>query len=122
MAAFGPSSAEGAELHDPGERVSHQIVVVNQSVTPVRVSVEDSNGHRYELGVLNRGETKMFEAPADVLERGDFRIKVHPRQYAQRFRDPVSIATNALNVDGDETVILWLEGELSQSKVEVRAG
>lgn len=122
LVAFGADSVAAAELGGPGDEVSHQIVVVNQSVTPVRVYVEDVEGRRYELGTLDRGKTKMFEAPADILERGDFRVRIQPRRYAQRFSDPVSIRTETLSIEDDETVILWLERELGQSMVEVRAG
>ena len=122
LIAFGAVSVGAAEVPDLPNEAKNHIVVVNESVTPVRVYIEDSHGHRYELGNLERGEARTFEAPADVLERGDFRVRVQPRHYAQRFRDPVSITTRPLTVDNDETVILWLERELSQSTVEVRAG
>ena len=122
LVAFSAVSVEGAEVTNLDGEVSNQIVVVNQSITSVRVYVENSEGLRYKLGALDRGQTGVFDAPADVLERGDFRVRVHPGHYGQRFSDPVSIKTQALNIEDGEAVILWLEGELSQSKVEVRRG
>ncbi len=62
-------------------------------------------------------------SPCDrILERGDFRVVVRPSRHDQVSRDQVSIKTNALKVEDDETVILWLERDLSPSKVEVREG
>lgn len=120
LVALSAVSVDGAEVRDSGERVSHPIVVVNGSATQVRVYVEDSEGRRYELGSLERGQTSMFEAPSDVLERGEFRVRVHPGYYAQHLRDPARITTRSLTIEDGETVILWLERELSRSTVEVR--
>lgn len=120
--AFAAVSAGAAEVGDVGDEASNQIVVVNQSAGPVRVYLDDSQGRQYDLGSLGRGQTKMFQAPADAVERGDFRVRIRPRYYAQRFRDPVSIATKPLNIQENETVILWIERELGRSKVEVREG
>ena len=120
--AWGSGSVEAAEPNGPGDEVGDQIVVVNRSVVPVRVYLEDSEGHRRQLGSVGRGQTTMFDAPADVLERGDFRVVVRPSRYDQVSRDQVSIKTRALNFEDDEMVIVWLEKELSQSKVEVREG
>ena len=122
LVALSAVSVEAAIPSEPADAMANQIVVVNESTTPVRVYVEDSEGHLYELGNLERGEAKTFETPADVLERGHFRVRVQPRHYAQRFTDPVSITTRPLTIEKDETVILWLERKLSQSKVELRAG
>lgn len=122
LIAFGATSVEGAEPVGDGDAVGPRIVVVNESVTPVRVYVEDADGRQYELGRLERGRTKAFEAPGQVVERGDFRLRVDPGYYAQRVPDPDKIATRALDVRENETVILWLERDLSRSTVEIRAG
>lgn len=122
LIALGADSVEAAQLNGHGNGVGDQIVVANHSVTPVRVFVEDSEGNQRQLGSVDRGQTTIFEAPAGILERGDFRVVVRPSHYNQFTKDQVSIKTGSLNVEGDETVILWLERELSQSKVEVRAG
>jgi len=119
------SNAAPAAAHvrgGPGDEAGNQIVIANHSVTPVRVYVEGPDGAQYDLGRVERGETKMFAAPARVAQRGGFRVGVRPSGYTQLFRDPVGIATHALTVDEDDTVILWLERHLSQSKVEFRDG
>jgi len=122
LVTLSAASVDAAELSSVGNEVDDQIVVVNQSVTPVRVYVEDAEGRRHQLGSVARGQTTTFAAPADILESGDFQVVVRPRHFAQFARDQASIKTGALSVEDNETVILWLGRELSQSKVEVREG
>lgn len=98
----------------------NQIFVANHSVTPVRIYVEDASGARHELGRVERGHTSRFDASDDIVTRGDYRVVVRPCEYTQFSRDPVGIKTKALGAAGDQTVILWLERDLSRSKVEVR--
>lgn len=99
-----------------------QVFVANNSVTPVRVYLQDAGGEEHQLGRVDRGGTSMFDVPDAMAADGDFEIVVRPCQLRQFSRDPVSIRTNTLEVESDETVILWLERDLSRSKVEVRQG
>lgn len=122
LVAFSAGSIEAAEPNVPGDGLGHRIVVVNESATPVRVYVEDSQGERYALGRLERGRTQAFDAPAGVMEHGEFRVRVHPDYYAQRFTDPAKITTRPLEIADNETVVLWLDRELSRSTVEVWVG
>ena len=121
LVAVGAVSAR-AQSSGPEGDVANQIFVANNSVTAVRVYVEDGAGERHELGKVERGRTTMFEASADVLARGDFRVVVRPCEYTQFSKDPVSIKTETLETQDDQTVVLWLERDLSHSKVEVRQG
>jgi hypothetical protein len=109
-----------AQSSGPAGDVANQIFVANNSVTAVRVYVEDGVGERHQLGKVERGQTTMFEASEDVLARGDFRVIVRPCEYTQFSKDPVSIKTETLEAQDDQTVVLWLERDLSHSKVEVR--
>lgn len=109
-----------AQSSGPAGDVANQIFVANNSVTAVRVYVEDGVGVRHQLGRVERGRTTMFEASQDVLARGDFRVVVRPCEYTQFSKDPVSIKTRTLEAQDDRTVVLWLERDLSQSTVEVR--
>lgn len=111
-----------AEQVGPGDGIGDQIVVVNGSVQSVRVYVEDAEGLRHPLGSVERGETTTFEAPADMAEQGDFKVVVRPGHYSQFNRDQASIKTQVLRPADGETVILWLDRELSRSTVEMRAG
>lgn len=121
LMALGAGSVEAQDAGDPSRGSGAQIVVVNQSLTPVRVYVEDADGERYELGHLERGQTHAFAAPAEAVELGDFSVRVHPGYYAHHVKDPVEIKTGALHVADDEMVVLWLERELSRSTVQVRS-
>jgi hypothetical protein len=116
------TAAPVAAVDGPSDEPGNQIVVANHSVTPVRVFLEDADGQLYPLGGVESGETKMLEAPADAVGRGDFRVRVTPRGYMVNRRDPVSIRTQDLHVEEDDTVVIWLDREMARSKVEVRAG
>jgi hypothetical protein len=116
LVTFGPVSVEASELNDPGD----EIVVVNRSVTPVQVYMEDSEGRRHQLGSVSQGQATTFQAPEGIVEQGDFRVVVRPGHYSQFSRNQVSIKTRALTIEDDETVILWLDRELSQSKVQIQ--
>jgi len=119
LIAAGATAAQAQSSGRAGD-VANQIFVANNSVTAVRVYVEDGMGEQHQLGRVDRGQTTMFEASEDVLARGDFRVVVRPCEYTQFSKDPVSIKTETLGADGDQTVVLWLERDLSRSKVEVR--
>ena len=97
------------------------IIVVNDYGESVRVYVEDAEGSLHYLGRVGRGEVKHFEAPADIWRRGDFRVRIHPIE-----RDPwskyVRIKTRALNIEDDETVVMWLKTDLAKSVLEVGQG
>jgi hypothetical protein len=122
LVAWSAVSVEAAELNGPGDEVSNEIVVVNNSVTSVRVYVEDSEGVLHQLGRVSRGKVERFEAPADASERGDFRVRIHPLVDPDPWSDPVSrIKTRALNVADDDLVVVWLTTDLTQSEVEVRS-
>ncbi len=116
LVAWSAVSAEAAELRGPGDEVSNEIVVVNDYVGSVRVYVEDSQGSLHHLGRVGRGKVKLFEAPADIWERGDFRVRIHP---IGREANHVRIKTRLLNVEDDETVVMFLTKDLAQSVLEV---
>ncbi len=118
LVAWSAVSVEAAELRGPGDEVSNEIVVVNDYVGSVRVYVEDSQGSLHHLGRVGRGKVKLFEAPADIWERGDFRVRIHPIEQGT-WPNHVRIKTRALNVEDDETVVMFLTTDLAQSVLEV---
>ncbi len=122
LIAWSAISVEAAELGDPGDEVvTNQIVVVNDYVGSVRVFVEDSEGTLHNLGLVGRGKVKQFEAPAHIWARGDFRVRIHPTE-RDRWSKHIRIKTTALNVEDDETVVMWLRTDLAQSALEVGKG
>ena len=121
LVAWSAVSVEAAELWGPGDEVSNEIIVVNDYVTSVRVYVEDSEGFLHRLGRVSRGKVQLFEAPADIVARGYFRVRIRPID-VDPLSNHVEIKTKALNVEDDETVIMWLRTDLTQSMVEVGKG
>ena len=104
--------------------VAAQLDPATANIKPRLVYVEDSGGRLQLLGRVSHGEVKLFEAPTDVTELGDFRVKVYPISIPDpwsRSNDP-GIKTHALNLQNGEMVILWIARELTASSVEVRAG
>ena len=120
LVALSAVSLEAAELNGPGDEAGDDIIVVNNYVTSVRVYVEDSEGALHQLGVVGRGGVEQFEAPADISERGDFRVRVHPLD-SDPWSSHVNIKTSALNVEDNQAVVMWLSANLTQSEVEVRS-
>ncbi len=78
LLAYNAASVEAAELSGPGDEVTTQIAVVNDYITLVQVYAVDSKGDLHRLGRVGRGEVKLFEAPAELSERGDFRVRIFP--------------------------------------------
>ena len=113
LVAGGAVSVEAAESSSLGGEAPTEIVVANEYQTQVLVYVEDSGGRLQLLGRVSHGEVKLFEAPTDVTELGDFRVKVYPISIP----DPWSrsndrgIKTHALNLQDGEMVIALLHGE-----------
>ena len=124
LVACSAVTVEAGELSGPGDEVTSEIVVVSEYQTQVLVYVEDSDGRRLLLGRVSHGEVKHFDVPADVIERGDFRVKVYPIYNADPWSgwNDLGIKTRALNFENGETVILWIGRDLTESTVEVRTG
>lgn len=121
LIAWSAVSIEAAELRGPEDSVRNEIVVVNDHLTVVGVYLEDSEGQLHRLGRVGQGKVKRFEASADLLERGHFRVRIRPiNQYPGS--QGVEIKTTVLNVEEDETVIMWLSTHLTQSAVKVIKG
>ncbi len=118
LVALSPVSVEAAQLRDSGDKVTSDIVVVNDYTTAVRVYVEDAEGSVHRLGRVGRGKVRQFETPADVLERGSFRVRIRP---IDPYLGPnrVNIKTKVLNVRENEQVIMWLKTDLRETAVEI---
>ena len=121
LIAWSAVSIEAAELRGPEDGVRNEIVVVNDYLTVVGVYLEDSEGQLHRLGRVGQGKVKRFEASADLLERGHFRVRIRPINQYPGSQD-VEIKTRVLNVEEDETVIMWLNTHLTQSAVKVTKG
>ena len=78
LIAWSAVSIEAAELRGPEDGVRNEIVVVNDYLTVIGVYLEDSEGQLHRLGRVGQGKVKRFEASADLLERGHFRVRIRP--------------------------------------------
>ncbi len=122
LLAYSAVSVEASELSGPGDEVTTPIVVVNDYIALVQVYAVDSKGDLHRLGRVGRGEIKLFEAPAELSQRGNFRVRVFPIDSPDPWSPTrgVAIKTTALNLEDGETVIVWLTRDLRHSLVEVR--
>ena len=123
MVAFSAASAEAAQLNGPGDDTDHEIRVVNNFWSPVRVYVQDANGRLHLLGRVARGKFKVLEVSNEIAETSQVRLKVYPN-------DPVwslvgnsdGIRTKELDLQDGDAVTVWLETDLTQSMIEVQKG
>ena len=124
LVACSAVSVEAGELSGLGDKVTAEIVVASEYQSQVLVYVEDSDGGLQLLGRVFRGEVKRFDVPADVTERGAFRVKVYPIYNPDPWSgwNDMGIKTQALNLDNGEMLILWIGKDLTESSVEVRTG
>jgi len=72
------ADAAAAEVADaqPGPGDTHEVRVVNNSITPVRVYAQDADGRLHRLGRVAQSGFELLEVPAEVTALGAFRIKV----------------------------------------------
>ena len=86
--------------------------------------MEDANGDRQLLGRVTRGEVRRFKAPGELAAGGAFHLRVVPAYNPDPWSpwDNQTVKTQALDLAGDETVILWIGKTLTSSSVEIRTG
>lgn len=115
-------SVEAKEVHSPDDEMTTQVLVINNSVTDVRVYIEDADGRLHNMGRLTRGSLTGFDVPRE-LTRGEFRVKVYPAAMpGSRFADGEGVKTNPLSTERDRQVRVWLEADLPSSIVEIARG
>jgi hypothetical protein len=122
LIATSVGSLRAAEITEPVPALTNQIYVMNNHLAPVRVFAEDVSGKLHALGRVPRGQLRTFEVPSDVAAHG-FRVKVFPSN--PLWLSPVDdygVKTGVLDFDTDHQITIWLETDLSQSKVEIDRG
>ena len=123
MVAFSAVSAEAAELNGPGDEGAHEVRVVNNYQSPVRVYAQDANGRLHLLGRVARGQFKVLEVSEEIAERGYVRLKVYPNEPVwSLIGNTTGIKTHELDLQAGDAVTMWLETDLTQSMIEVQAG
>ena len=68
LVAFSAASAEAAELKGSGDEATHEVRVVNNFQSQVRVYAQDANGHLHLLGRVSRGKFKVLEVSSEITE------------------------------------------------------
>lgn len=121
FAAIGSTAVQAEEIDAPDG--THEIRVINNHSTPVRVYVQDARGRMHQLGRVARGKLKIMEVSDEITSLGDIRVKVYPAaplgtlsgaEYGIRSKD--------LDLAEGESVNLFLEANLSHSLIQVSQG
>ena len=122
LVAISAGSIEAAETYGPVDEITNEIYVMNNYLAPVRVYAEDASGKLHRLGRVARGHFETFEIPLEVAAH-DFRIRVLPSNPVWVSpADDYGVKTGVVDFDTDHQVTVWLEADLSQSKVEIDRG
>lgn len=123
MVAFSAASAEAAQLNGPGDDAGHEVRVVNNYHSPVRVYVQDANGRMHLIGRVARGKFKVLEVSAEIAEKGNVRLKVYPNEPVWSLVGNTNgIKAKELSLQPGDAVTMWLETDLTQSMIEVQKG
>ncbi len=121
-----PVVASGAEA---GPTVS----VMNNHDRQVSVYVVDSHNHRHLLGTVGRSRFKNLQIPAGLTRgTGTVQLKVYPVLWVEsmlselqplhrpnREFESAGVKTRVLSVQSDQVIVLYLEPDLSRSKVGI---
>jgi hypothetical protein len=122
LVASSAASVEAAVI-DGTPDATHEIRVVNNYVSPVRVYVQDAQGRLHQLGRVGRGRFKVLKVSNEIAELGDFRLKIYPSEpIGSLVGDDDGIKTRELALEAGEAINLWLETDLTQSMVQVEKG
>jgi hypothetical protein len=121
LLAVPASTAEAAAYSDAVGVFSNEVHVVNNYQGTVRVYAEDAFGRLHRLGRVQQGQIVTFEIPATVTEH-HFRIKVFPTEFDDLREDDFGVKTNPLDAESISMLTIWVEADLTQSKVEVDRG
>lgn len=101
----------------------HELRVVNNHMTSVRVFVTDAEGRLHHLGQVRRGQYKVLNLPADITAKGSVRVQFLPadRTWSSIAGDD-GIVTSAIELGDGQAVHAFLEAELAGSEVEIANG
>ena len=123
LGAFSVASAEAAQLDGPGDDATHEVRVVNNYQSPVRVYVQEASGRMHLLGRVARGQFKVLEVPSEMAAKGTVRLKVYPNEpIGSLVGNTNGIKTRELTLRDGDAVTMWLETDLTQSMIEVQQG
>lgn len=123
LVAFSAVSVDAAELTETDDPTAHEIRVVNNYQTTVRVYAEDAEGKLHQLGRVARGHFKVLELSDEISRMGDVRLKIFPTPPAWSLADDdFGIRTKDLRLEEGAAVNVYLETDLKQSMIQVEKG
>ena len=105
--------------------------VMNNHRRQVRVYVVDSNNRLHLLGRVDRSEFKNLQIPAGLARgTGTVQLKVFPvlpivrsslglGLFGGKAFDPAGVKTRVISVQSDQVIKLYLEPDLTRSKVGI---
>ena len=98
--------------------------VTNNNYGHVRVYVVDSDNRRHLLGSVSPSRVKDLQIPAGLVRgNGTVQLRVYPVLLAPRLREiarePAGVQTKELSVQSDQVIQLYLERDLTNSRVGI---
>ena len=104
----------------PTELDPVEVLLVNQHDVDVRVYAERADGRLFILDRVRRGEAKTLAVP-EALASEEYRLKVvrAPVDIWDYEKDLEAIKTMPLRSVDTARIVVWLEDELPESRVEV---
>lgn len=116
------SPADGSTVAGP-DAVGHELRVVNNHMTEVRVFVTDAAGRTHHLGRVRRGQYKVLNVSADIAAKGPVQVKFFPADPAwSPMTTDRGIQTSDIDLADGQAVHAFLEAELTGSVVEIASG
>lgn len=100
-----------------------EIRVVNNNASPVRVYVQDANGRLHQLGLVPSSDFQVVEVPGRITAMGAVQLKLVPSEPVWSLAgQPLGVHTHDLSLKIGDAVNLFVETDLTDSKVEIIKG
>ena len=100
-----------------------EIRVINNNASPMRVYVQDANGRLHRMGTVASTDFKIVEVPGEITALGAVQLKLVPNEPVWSFAgEPEGVSTRDLKLKIGDAVNLWVETNLTDSKVEIVKG
>jgi hypothetical protein len=100
-----------------------EIRVINNNASPMRVYVQDAQGKLHRMGSVASADFKIVEVPGEITALGAVQLKLVPNEPVWSFAgEPDGVRTRDLDLQIGDAVNLWVETNLTDSKVEIIKG
>lgn len=100
-----------------------ELRVVNNHAAPVQVYVRDARGKLHRLGRVQHSGFKVLQIPGDLTATGDVQIRIYPDlpPWSPLATDD-GVRTRSLELELDDSVSLFVETDLADSRFQVERG